>query len=180
MSDKLGPIESSRKIFSCNSKKDNDFIDKIFNFLISILKENKKLKNYKEIEMTQESLIFNRYDFLSLSLKDFLIYLQEFNELEDYILISAIIYLERLCEIKSIILTEFNIHKLLFTSILLSVKNSEDFFYDNYYYSKIIGITNEELNHLEYYFISNLDFNLYINKKEYEKYIKYIDNFTNL
>ena len=177
MSEKIGPIECPRKIFSCKKKSSNELIDKIFNFLISIIKENKKLKNYKEIIIEQENQIFNTNDFLYLSLKDFLIYIFEFSDLENYILITAIIYLERFCDLGSIILTEFNIHKLLFTSILLSIKNNEDFYYDNYYYSKIMGITNIELNKLEYEFIKRLDFNLFINKNTYEKYKNYVFQF---
>jgi hypothetical protein len=178
MSEKLGPIETSRRVFCCTSKSDQVLIDNIFSFLISLLKENKKLKNYKEIIMAQENSIFNSKDFLYLSLKDFILYIQEFNDLENYILISAIIYLERFCKASSIILTEYNIHKLLFTSVLLSIKNYEDNYYDNYYYSKIIGIGNKDLNKLEYSLLSILNFELFITKTEYEKYKKYIYDFN--
>ncbi len=179
MSEKLGPIETSRRVFCCTSKSDQVLIDNIFSFLISLIKENKKLKNYKEIIMAQENSIFNSKDFQYLSLKDFILYIQEFNELENYILIMAIIYLERFSKSSSIILTEYNIHKLLFTSILLSIKNYEDYYYDNYYYSKIIGIGNKELNQLEYSLLSILNFELFATKAEYEKYKKFIYNFNN-
>ena len=180
MSEKLGPIETSERVFCGNSKTDSVLIDNIFSFLISLLKENKKLKNYKEIIIDQENSIFNSKDFQYLSLKDFLLYIQEFNDLENYILILAIIYLERFCEMSSIVLTEYNIHKLLFTSILLSIKNYEDNFYNNYYYSKIIGIELKELNNLEYSLLSILNFELFISKAEYEKYKKYIYDFNNI
>ena len=179
MSENLGPIETCRRVFYCSSKSDQVLIDKIFLFLISLLKENKKLKNYKEIIIAQENSIFNSKEFLYLSLKDFILYIQEFNDLENYILITAIIYLERFCKESSIILTEYNIHKLLFTSVLLSIKNYEDNNYDNYYYSKIIGIENKELNKLEYSLLSILNFELFITKTEYEKYKKYIYDFNN-
>ena len=179
MSEKLGPIETSRRVFCCTSKSDQVLIDNIFSFLISLIKENKKLKNYKEIIMAQENSIFNSKDFQYLSLKDFILYIQEFNELENYIIIMSIIYLERFCKESSIILTEYNIHKLLFTSILLSIKNYEDNYYDNYYYSKIIGIENKELNQMEYSLLSNLNFELFITKAEYDKYKNYIYDFNN-
>ena len=179
MSEKLGPIETSRRVFCCTSKSDQVLIDNIFSFLISLLKENKKLKNYKEIIMAQENSIFNSKDFLYLSLKDFILYIQEFNDLENYILISAIIYLERFCKSSSINLTEYNIHKLLFTSVLLNIKNYEDNYYDNYYYSKIIGIGNKDLNKLEYSLLSILNFELFITKDEFEKYKNYIYDFSN-
>ena len=178
MSEKLGPIENTKKLFLCNKRIDNELIDKLFSYLISVIKENKKLKNYKEIVISQENLPFNSKDFLYLSLKDYLIYIQEFNDIENYIFIASIIYLERFCNSTSVILTEYNIHKLLFTSILLSIKNYEDFYNDNFYYSKIIGLQNSELNKLEYYFISSLDFNLFIKKSEFEKFKKYLHHFN--
>ena len=178
MSEKLGPIENTKKIFLCNRRIDSEIIDKLFSYLISVIKENKKLKNYKEIIMSQEDLPFNTKDFLYLSLKDFLLYLQEFIDVENYIFIASIIYLERFCNSTSIILTEYNIHKLLFISVLLSAKNFEDFYHDNFYYSKIIGLQNSEINKLEYYFISRLDFNLFIKKPEFEKFSKYLNHFN--
>ena len=91
MSEKLGPIESRKNIFLCFSGINKELAEKLFSFLISLIKGNKKLRNYNEIIMSQENLIFNSKEFLYLSLKDFLIYLQEFYDLEDYILIGALI-----------------------------------------------------------------------------------------
>lgn len=127
--------------------------------------------------LSQENLIFNSKDYSFLSLKDYLLYVVKYYELEDYILIYALIYIERYCNETSIILTEFNIHKLLFTSILISIKQLEDFYYNNNYYSNIIGVKNKDLNKLEYNFVTKLDFKLYVNKSEYQKYKKYIEKY---
>ena len=132
------------------------------------------------MKMSQEDLLFNSLDYSFLSLKDFLIFLEEYLDLENYILICSLIYIERYCNETSLILTETNIHKLLFTSILISIKQIEDNYYDNNYYSKIIGIKNKDLNKLEYNFITKIDFKLYISKSEYLRYKKYIEEYSTL
>ena len=177
MSTKISLIESDKIIFKDFPKININLINNIHEYLISLIKENKKLKNCEDIMLSQENLIFNSKDYSFLSLKDYLLYVVKYYELEDYILIYALIYIERYCNETSIILTEFNIHKLLFTSILISIKQLEDFYYNNNYYSNIIGVKNKDLNKLEYNFVTKLDFKLYVNKSEYQKYKKYIEKY---
>ncbi len=180
----LDIFEPSKKIFSNKSLLDNgdedlSFVNKISKFLVSIIKENKKLANYEEMVVSKENNIFNTKVFTRMPLKDFLIFLHKYNKLEDCIWVTSIIYLERFCEKASVVLTEFNVHKLLFVSLVLSLKLFEDINYNNAYYSNIIGINNKEMNYLEYLFLTTLDFKLNVSKSEYNKYKKYIDNFTN-
>ena len=174
MSENLGKIESKKNVFTFYSRINKELTDKVFLYLISLIKENKKLKNYNEVIMSQENLIFNSKDFFYLSLKDILIYLQKFFYLEDYILIGALIYIERFCRNASIVLTEYNVHKLLFTSILIAIKEFEDFYYENSFYSRTLGINEKDLNKLEFIFVTTLDFKLYINKIEYQRFKAYI------
>lgn len=175
MSDKLGLIESRKKIFSSFSRTEKKIIEKICKYLILLIKENRKLKDYNEIIKSQESLIFNSKHYLCISLKDFLIFLEEFYELEDYTIIGGIIFLERFCNDASIILTEYNVYILIFISFLLSIKTLEDFCYENSYYSRIIGMNIKHFNKLEYKFITTIDYKLHINKSEYQRYKKYFD-----
>ena len=74
-------------------------------------------------------------------------------------------------------LTHYNIHRILFSSILIAIKFNEDNFYDNKYYSRISGIKLKELKALEYNFIKMLDCELYVNRELYNKYEVYLKNF---
>lgn len=76
---------------------------------------------------------------------------------------------------KGIILTKYNIHRLLFTSILIATKYNEDIIYDNLFYSKIAGITIKELLILENSFLEIIDFDLYVSNDIYKKYSEYLD-----
>ena len=90
--------------------------------------------------------------------------------MDDASLISALIILDRFCKKQKIILTEFNIHRLLFVSVLIAIKSYEDKYFTNTFYAKICGINTSVLNKLEYEFICSLDFKIYIEKSLYNKY----------
>ena len=74
-------------------------------------------------------------------------------------------------------LTYYNIHRILFSAVLISIKYNEDCYYDNKYYSEIAGVKLKELNSLEYNFIRMLNCELYVSRKLFDKYQIYLDNF---
>ena len=158
-----------------DSIKPNDIlIEKINSILISLIEENKNLKNYKEKIILQKKLIFESQEIPPISIKDYLYRIQSFSEVEDNTLIISLIYIDKICDNASIILTEYNVHKILFVSILLAIKYNEDTFYDNKYYSKIAGVPLKELKSMEYEYIKLINFDLYVNKAIFEKYKNYI------
>ena len=130
-----------------NSYKQNDtiLIENITYILKSLIEENKNLYNYKEEISKQKNLIFFSKDIPSIPIKDYLYRIQLFTEAEDNTIILALIYLDKICEKAWIILSEYNIHKILFVSILIAIKYNEDSFYDNKYYSQIAGVNLKEL-----------------------------------
>ena len=87
----------------------------------------------------------------------------------------SLIYIDKICLKKDIILTKYNVHRILFSSILASIKFNEDKIYDNLFYSKVAGISLKELNVLENKFMEIIDFELYISKEVYEKYYNYLN-----
>ncbi len=138
--------------------------------LINLISQNKLKKNYKELLKKQKKLIFNAKDLPKISLGDFIYRIVYYSKMEDATLISAIIILDRFCKKQKIILTEFNVHKLLFVSVLIAIKSYEDKYFTNKFYAKICGIQTEVLNKLEYEFICSLDFQIYLDKNVYKKY----------
>ena len=95
--------------------------------------------------------------------------------MEDSTLIIALIYIDRICIKKGITLTQYNIHRLLFTSILISIKYNEDIIYDNLYYSKIGGVPKAELSKLENEFLKMIGFDLFVSEEVYKKYFTYLN-----
>ena len=83
-----------------------------------------------------------------------------------------VLYIDRFCKKKKVILTEFNVHRILFSSLLISIKFNEDKYFTNKYYSKIGGMDLRQLNDMEMEFLININFDMFVEPKFYEKYEK--------
>jgi hypothetical protein len=162
--------ESTRNSFKSN----NILIENISSILESLIEENKNLKNYKELISKQKKLVFYSSDIPSVSIQDYLYRIHSFSNVEDNTLILSLIYIDKICDISSIILSENNIYEILFTSILIAIKYNEDIHYDNKFYSKIAGVTHKELKKMESEFLRLIKFELYVSKNLFEKYKRYI------
>ena len=138
--------------------------------LLNLITSNKLKKNYKEILKKQKSMLFSLKQLPKISVGDFIYRIVYYAKIEDTTLISGLIYLDRFCKKKKIILTEYNIHRLLFISILVAIKFLEDKYFTNIFYSKICGIKIEILNKMEYEFVCGLNFEMYIEKDFFYKY----------
>ena len=155
-----------------------DLIRAIAITLNSILETNKNLENYKEIIRDQSRQVFSANIIPSISIKDYLIRIQTYSNIERSTLIISLIYIDRFCNKAKVTLTHYNIHRILFSSILMGVKFNEDNFYDNKYYSQIAGVKLKELKVLEYNFIKMLNCELYVSRDLYDKYEIYLNNFN--
>jgi len=145
--------------------------------LTSILENNKKLPNYKEIVKKQSKMAFSSNLIPNISLEDYLIRIQMYTNMEKSSLIISLILIDRVCQKSNLTLTYYNIHRILFSSILISIKYNEDSYYDNKYYAEIAGVKLKELKSIEYSFVDLLNFNIFIKDDIYEKYREYLDNF---
>ena len=157
--------------------ENNKLIESISQTLCTILENNKKMANYKEIIKKQSKVAFSANLIPKISIKDYLIRIQTYSNIEKSTLIFSLIYIDRLCHNSDVKLTYYNIHRILFSSILISIKYNEDSYYDNKYYSEIAGVKLKELKLLEYTFIAMINFKLYISNEIYKKYETYLDNF---
>lgn len=84
--------------------------------------------------------------------------------------IIALIYIDRLVKKRRIRVDRFNIHRLLITSVMIAAKFFDDQYYDNRHYSQVGGVPKEEMNVLELEFLFLLEFNLYVDPKEYDNF----------
>ena len=172
----------SKKTIKKHSSKsivlDNKLIKAIAITLTSILDQNKNLDNYKEIIKNQSSSVFSANFIPNISIYDYLERIKTYSKAEKSTLIICLIYIDRLCNKAKITLTYYNIHRILFSAVLMSIKYNEDCYYDNKYYSQIAGVKLKELKILEYNFIKLLNCELYVSRELYDKYQIYLDNFN--
>ena len=154
-----------------------NLIKAISQTLTSILENNKKLPNFKEILKNQGKMVFSANLIPNISIEEYLIRIQTYANIEMSTLILSLILIDRLCQISNLTLTYHNIHRIIFSAILVSIKYNEDNYFDNKYYSDIAGVKVKDLNLLEYKFVSLLNFNLFIRDEIYDKYKQYLFDF---
>ena len=157
--------------------KNFNLIKSISQILLTIIEDNKKLSNYKEIIKSQKNMVFSSNSIPSISLNDYLIRIQTYSEIEKSTLIISLILIDHICKKAQLILTYHNIHRILFGAILISIKYNEDTYYDNKYYSDIAGVKLKELKLIEYTFLELNNFNVFVSGEEYEQYRQYLEEF---
>ena len=152
-------------------RKVNDILNSNISIsLLNLISENKLKKNFKHLLKKQKNIIFNLKQIPKISVGDFIYRITYYSKIEDSTLISGLILLDRYCKKQKILLTIFNVHRLISISIIVAIKLLEDKYFTNKYYSKICGIDLSLFNQLEYEFICGLNFNLCIEKNFYYKY----------
>jgi len=163
----VNKIEEIKKEIEIEEQPKFKIINSYISVLNNLIKSNKK----REIEVND---IFEQIIIPEISILKYLLRIIEYSNIEENTLIISLIYLYEVSKNKKI--TDFNIHKLLFTSILISLKFNEDEIYPFYYYSQIAGICQEELMQLELNFYFLIDFNLNVNKETFEHFQKILNN----
>lgn len=123
-------------------------------------------------------MCFSSSSLPNISLFDYLRRIDKYSFLDKNTLILSVIYVDRISKFGNIILTNYNIHRIIFAAILLAIKYNEDEFYDNKYYAEIAGITPSELINIEYMFFCICNFNLYVDDDTFNNYSQYLTNFN--
>ena len=164
--------ESKSKELNISQK----LIEIISSTLHTIIKDNKKQKkSQKEFDK-----IFCHSLESKISLFDYLSRIHKYSFINDSTLIISLIYIDRICKNRGFKLTKNNIHRILFSSILTSIKFNEDKIYPNSFYAKIAGIPVNELNKLESAFLKLIDFKLFISDEIYDIYSGYLYSFDKI
>jgi DNA-directed RNA polymerase subunit L len=176
MSSKSGQGKSTEINTTEDIQINEILLNKINKILKIVLEENKTLKNYKEKLTQQKNMAFTSYNKPSLSIKDYLYRIQTYSEAEDNTIIIGLMYIDRICEHSSVILTPYNIHRIIFVSILMAIKYNEDVCFDYEFYAKIAGLSMKELKALENEYIDLIKFHFFVKKEDFDKYKLYIED----
>ena len=151
-------------------------IENMTDLLCHICDENtNKYNNENNNKLTKPFLSINP----SISIKDYLERLYKYTKINASTIVMILIYIDRFCNINKCKLTYPIIHKLILSSMVVAVKFNEDEYFPMKFYAKLGGISLIELNFLEFYFISLINFNLFIKKELYDKYNDYISSADN-
>ena len=116
--------------------------------LEELINQNRNLNIYTKKVYDQSKMVFSCHKKPKISLLDYINRIIKYTYLEKSTLIISLIYLDRICQ-NDILLTDYNIHRLLFISIIISIKMNEDRVYANDYYAQVAGVPLKELNNIE-------------------------------
>ena len=145
-------------------------ISSISHTLTLLLNHNITQPNYSKLLLLQSHSPFSASQIPPIPIETYLERIFLYSKCEESSLVASLIYLDRISSVGKVLLTPFNIHRILFTSVLVAIKYNEDKIFKMKYYASIAGVSEKELRCLESVFLSNVRFNLYINEKEYEEY----------
>ena len=106
----------------------------------------------------------------TMSIKDYLLRLSKFANINESTIILILIYIDRICKINNFHLNFRNIYKLIISSMIIAIKYNEDHFYSKEVYAKLGGVTMKELNYLEFQFLILIKFSLFVEKDLYDNY----------
>ena len=130
--------------------------------LTELIEINKKKNNFNSNDIFDSKLIPN------ISILDYINRIIDYSKIEENTLIAGLIYIDKIAKVIKI--TNFNIHKILFSCILIAIKYFEDEIYSNNYFAQIGGINIEELLKLELNISTLLDFQFFISEKTFEQF----------
>jgi hypothetical protein len=156
--------------YEIDEEKENERNNKLARAIGQILREIIQESNNKSD--AQQDIFYSR-KIPILSLEDYLKRIIKYSQIEASTLILSVIYIDKICQRKNYKICINNIHRLLLSSILISIKFNEDDFYKNAQYAKIGGISLQEINKLEYEFFTLIDFSLFTSLNKYKKYENY-------
>ena len=106
----------------------------------------------------------------SITIKDYLERLYKYSKMNISTVILLLIYIDRITNINKFKLTYYIIHKLILSSMVVAIKYNEDDYFSIKYYAKLGGISNAEMINLEFYFVTLLNFNLFVKVELFNKY----------
>jgi hypothetical protein len=152
-----------------------NFIPKINKKIVKIITStlcqliNDNFSNKIHNKNNNIKIFYNKF-IPEIQLSEYVLKIIELTKCEFNTLIYSLILIDKLY-FKGFIINEYNIYKLFYISIIISIKMNQDIIYDNKYYAKILGVEPKELLILETNFLTLLNFNIYISNDSFQYYL---------
>ncbi|PWA76787.1 cyclin-like, Cyclin PHO80-like protein [Artemisia annua] len=147
----------------------------LINLLSSLLQRVAESNDLNCPLNTQKLSVFNGLIRPNISVQSYLERIFRYANCSPSCYVVAYVYLDRFVRKQPyLLINSFNVHRLLVTSVLTSVKFMDDIYYNNAYYARIGGISTAEMNVLEVDFLFGLGFNLNVTPDTFRDYCMYL------
>jgi hypothetical protein len=148
-------------------------VHKAADILSEIINDNKRVTKPDDTKRDP----FKSKNNISIRVIEYIERLVKYTNLEESTLVMALIYIDRLCSYSNYIITDKNIHRVIFVSIITSIKYNEDDIYTNGFYAKVGGVSKQELNLLEVEFSKMIEYRLFVKEELYFQYRAYLKQY---
>ena len=163
---------------SRSSTNDSDSIDYVKKEMLkSIAGLLQEIIDEQGDKRDSKKTIFTAKSIPGITIENYLDRIIKYTKLETSTLILTLINIDKICEINSLQITKFNVHRLLLSSVLISIKFNEDDFYSNSYYARVGGVSLQEINNLEDEFLRMIKFCLWTEINLFNKYKVYLGKY---
>ncbi|XP_076884029.1 cyclin-U4-1-like [Bidens hawaiensis] len=147
----------------------------LINLLASLLQRVAESNDLNHSLRTQKLSIFNGLIRPGISIQQYLERIFRYANCSPSCYVIAYVYLDRFVKKQPLLpIDSFNVHRLLITSVLVSIKFMDDICYNNAYYAKVGGISTIEMNLLEVDFLFGLGFQLNVTPNTFCDYCIYL------
>lgn len=160
---------SFEKDYPLTEKFQKQIIKSIARILREIIKDN-ILNN--QMKFLQQDILYYQ-NIPNISLEDYIYRIYKNTKMNLSTLIISIIYIDRFCENNKYVISMNNIHNLLLTCCLLSLKYNEDKNISSKYYAYVAGVSVITLNNLEFFLCIKLNHCFFVEQELYQKYFDY-------
>lgn len=106
----------------------------------------------------------------SISIGDYCSRIYKYASCSPECFVLALVFIDRLIQRNSLLLTSLNVHRIIITAVMLAAKFFDDAYFNNAYYAKVGGVPTSEVNALELEFLFSINFSLHVPTDVYEKY----------
>lgn len=112
----------------------------------------------------------------SISIGDYCSRIYKYASCSPECFVLALVFIDRLIQRNSLLLTSLNVHRIIITAVMLAAKFFDDAYFNNAYYAKVGGVPTSEVNALELEFLFSINFSLHVPTDVYEKYYGELGN----
>ncbi|KNH08561.1 CYC2-like cyclin 6 [Perkinsela sp. CCAP 1560/4] len=107
-----------------------------------------------------------------ISVPDYIQRIRKYSKCSSECFIIGLIYVDRFSRATGVVLTYFNVYRMILIAVMIAAKFRDDVYFSNGYYGSIGGIPREEVNTLEVQFLTAIGWNMWVEPKAYWKHLE--------
>jgi hypothetical protein len=167
-----------KKFNSFNGVLDMDHVlDKACLILENLVRANSELMQNASNSVASKQLTrFHSRTIPDISIRKYLLRIVRYSPHPAECIVTGLVYLDKVIRKHALVVSMFNVHRLLITAFVLSVKYHCDQIYTNKHYAKVGGVQAKELAKLEFDFLRMLNYDIIVSKRELDHYTEKLFN----